>query len=162
MNKAIIAMALSLLPCAAVATTAVTAASASAPTSCPKVSGSLTDHVDLKGCGGGLGSGDGRFTSPSTMVVTWKGHKDPHRGHAAPATTTFGLTSATVAASNGCAPHIDKHNVAIANAQYDLVGSVTADTTGRVVVGAPATASVCVDAHGHVALLQNTVFAFGS
>ncbi len=159
MKRALIALALCAVPCSAVVSTA---ASASAPTSCTKVSGALDSHVDLKGCGGGLGSGEGVFTSASSMVVTWKGHKDGHRGHSGPATTTFALASSTVAATNRCAPHIDKKGVAIANVEYDLTGSVSADTSGRVVVGSPASAAVCVDAHGHVALVDHTVFSFGS
>jgi hypothetical protein len=131
-----------------VATTAGTLAiagpaGAAAPVSCTKVTGTITGTVTLKGCGGGLGKG----TTPAASLtsggtITWKG-----KGKG---TTTIGNVSVTTPATSACKA---------GSTEYDLTGTVTADTTAMssTMVGSAVSARACVDGSGNISLVKHTV-----
>lgn len=144
MHRVMLALAALSIPVAASTAGLVVAAGpagASAPVSCAKVTGNVSGHVTLKGCGGGLGKGSSPANALATTgTIHWKGH---HKG-----TTTVTITSVSTPVVSRCAK---------GSTEMDATGTVTADTSGKVAVGSPVSGDVCVTAHGAISLVKHTV-----
>lgn len=148
MRKAILVMAMLVLPLSAVGVGVVATAGtagASAPVSCTTVSGAATPAGTLtfKGCGGGLGKGTaiGQLFPAGGGTITWKGH---HKG-----TTTLGNVNFAPQGQGGCKT---------GQAEQDITGTVTANTSKAHILGTAISGRVCVDAAGNQSLVKHTTF----
>ena len=118
-------------------------AGASPPVSCTKVTGTATGNITLKGCSAGLGKGSAPASTllvTGSGTITWKGK---HKG-----TTTVSVT-VTTPVTSACKT---------GSTEYDATGTVTADTSGKVVVSSTVSDKACVSGTGKVSLVKHTVF----
>jgi hypothetical protein len=121
-------------------------ASASGPQiKCSTVKGNLSSTVKLSHCNGNTGGAsmalmpDNYLSGPG--VITWV------NGEA----TTVSLTSISNGAQGTCPAGTTEYNVA---------GTVTADTTGSAPVGGKLKASVCLHSTGAITIRPGTVVSF--
>jgi len=144
MHRVMVAMAVLAIP--AGATTmglAGPAAAAASAQTCTKASGSETGTITFSGCTGGLGKGSAVATSLATGgTITWKG-----KGKG---TTTFS-GSPTSPGQGSCSK---------GSTEYDFSGTVTTDTSGKVLVGSAVSGQACLSSAGAISLVKHTKFGF--